>query len=155
MQCNGNSSRSSNEKKGPVGSLLTDSKRASDEESKLVKTTTESEEKSSLGFISRTSEFSHGTFTGTSVAAVLPSEETRTTSQSESFISSFPAFSKPKEANNSPPLFSLSSKVADEFPPLPDESTKRTETEPGSSSRLVVDRAPHQLLLLCFFNILI
>lgn len=141
MQCNGIASRSLSENNGPMGSLLTDSRRASDEEYKLLKTT-ESEDKPPSGLILRgTNEFSSNAIRigeRTTVVAVPGSEETRVTSQSESFVASFAAFDKPKEANSSPPLFSFSSKVGDKFPPLPAESTKRAETEPGSSSRLVI-----------------
>ncbi|KAL8551907.1 hypothetical protein ACS0TY_000813 [Phlomoides rotata] len=139
VQCNGIASRSPFEKKEPVGSLLSDSKRASDEEYKLVKPTIESEDKSPSGLISRgTNEFSQGAVTAGERmgAVVIPASEERATSQSASFVSSYTAFDKPAEANNSPPQFSFSPKVSDKFPPLPVECTKRAETEPGSSSSL-------------------
>lgn len=140
-QCNGLASRSLSEKKGPIESPLTDSKLAPAEEPKLVKTTIQPEDKSPSGLISRrTSELSPGAgMVGerSSVIAARASEETRATSQSEFFASAVAEFDKPNDANNPPPLFSFSSKVADKFPSLPSESIKRTESELKSSSRLV------------------
>ncbi|KAI3458756.1 hypothetical protein Pfo_015419 [Paulownia fortunei] len=141
VHCNGLASRPFSEKKGPVEAPCTDSKLAPAEEPKLVKTTIQPEDKSPSGLISRkTSELCPGAVTvgeGSSVIDFPASSEATAASQSAVLPLSVAAFDKPKEANNPPPLFSFSSKVADKFASLPSESSEKAETKLESSSSLV------------------
>ncbi|KAK4431214.1 Nuclear pore complex protein [Sesamum alatum] len=93
---------------------------------------------SSLISSKRTSLSSPGAVTvgeGNSVIAFPPSKETTAVSMSSVVPLPVAAFDKPKEANSFP-LFSFSSKVADKFPSLPSDSSKKPESKVESSSSL-------------------
>ncbi|KAK6156225.1 hypothetical protein DH2020_010473 [Rehmannia glutinosa] len=141
VHCNGLATRPFSEKKGPIEAPLTDSKVAPSEEPKLVKPSIQLEDKSPSALISgKASELSPSAATvgeGSSAIALPASEETAAASQSAVLPLSVAAFEKPKEANNSPPLFSFSSKVADKFASLPSESNKESEFKIESTSSLV------------------
>ncbi|KAH6826510.1 hypothetical protein C2S53_014723 [Perilla frutescens var. hirtella] len=130
VECNGLASRPLSENKGPI-------EFQHPKPAEKSKTTSQSEDKSFFGLISRGArEHSPGAVTfgqGTSAIAIPSPEGTRATSQSQIFAPSVPLFDKPKEANSSH-MFGFSSKAADKFPSLASESIKRAESEPERSS---------------------
>ncbi|KAI3470665.1 hypothetical protein Pfo_027328 [Paulownia fortunei] len=142
-RCDGLESRPFFEGRGPMEAHLTDSKLSPAKEPKLVKATIHPEVKSLSGLISgKVSELSSPGAVmmgeGSSGIAFPALGEATAAAQSAVLPLTVAAFDKPKEANNPPPLFSFSSKVADKFPSLTSESSSRMpETKPESSSSLV------------------
>ncbi|KAL7147039.1 hypothetical protein ABFS83_06G081500 [Erythranthe nasuta] len=133
-------SRPSYEEKKSMESPPKDSKSAPSEEPKVVKITTQSEDKSPSSLTSSKTELSRGAVTfgeGTSFSAFSALEETRAASKSAGFSLPAAPSDGPKETNDSPPLFSFSSKVVDKLPSMPFESVKNPEAKLDISSSLV------------------
>ncbi|KAL8050435.1 hypothetical protein ABFX02_06G081600 [Erythranthe guttata] len=133
-------SRPSYEEKKSMESPPKDSKSAPSEEPKVVKITTQSEDKSPSSLTSSKTELSRGAVTfgeGSSFSAFSALEETRAASKSAGFSLPAAPSDRPKETNDSPPLFSFSSKVVDKLPSMPFESVKTPEAKLDNSSSLV------------------
>ncbi|KAL7107900.1 hypothetical protein ACP275_06G082400 [Erythranthe tilingii] len=133
-------SRPSYEEKESMESPPKDSKSAPSEEPKVVKITTQLEDKSPSGLTSSKTELSRGAVTfgeGSSFSAFSALEETRAASKSAGFSLPAAPSDRPKETNDSPPLFSFSSKVVDKLPSKPFESVKNPEAKLDISNSLV------------------
>ncbi|KAL0340671.1 UNVERIFIED_CONTAM: Nuclear pore complex protein [Sesamum radiatum] len=146
LHFNGLASKPS-EGRGPVEAHFTDSKLSPAEEPKLVRSTSQPEVTAPGLISSRTGEVSSpGAVTageGNFGIAFPTSGQAIVVGQSAFLPLSIASSDKPKEANNPPPVFSFSSKVADKVPSLPSESSNRMpESKPESSSSWVNVCAP-------------
>ncbi|KAL0452096.1 UNVERIFIED_CONTAM: Nuclear pore complex protein [Sesamum latifolium] len=147
LHFNGLASKPSSEERGPVEAHFTDSKLSPAEEPELVRSTSQPEVKAPGLISSRTGELSSpGAVTageGSFGIAFPTSGQATVAGQSAVLPLSIASSDKPKEANNPPPEFSFSSKVADKVPSLPSESSNRMpESKPESSSSWVNVCAP-------------
>ncbi|KAL0382723.1 UNVERIFIED_CONTAM: Nuclear pore complex protein [Sesamum calycinum] len=122
LHFNGLASKPSSEGRGPVEAHFTDSKLSPAEEPELVRSTSQPE---------------------VTAPGLISSRTAIVVGQSLFLPLSIASSDKPKEANNPPPVFSFSSKVADKVPSLPSESSNRMpESKPESSSSWVNVCAP-------------
>ncbi|KAL0358600.1 UNVERIFIED_CONTAM: Nuclear pore complex protein [Sesamum angustifolium] len=147
LHFNGLASKPSSEGRGPVEAHFTDSKLSPAEEPELVRSTSQPEVTAPGLISSRTGEVSSpGAVTageGIFGIAFPTSGQAIVVGQSAFLPLSIASSDKPKEANNPPPGFSFSSKVADKVPSLPSESSNRMpESKPESSSSWVNVCAP-------------
>ncbi|KAL0403543.1 UNVERIFIED_CONTAM: Nuclear pore complex protein [Sesamum radiatum] len=147
LQFSGLASKPSSEERGPVEAHFTGSKLSPAEEPELVRSTSQPEVKAPGLISSRTGELSSpGAVTvreGSFGIALPTSGQATAAGQSAVLPLSIASSDKPKEANNPPPVFSFSSKVADKVPSLPSESSNRMpESKPESSSSWVNVCAP-------------